>query len=60
MTKNEQVLEKLSVIIDPDLGKDIVSLDFIKNLKVEKGNVSFSIELTTPACPVKDMFKKAY
>ncbi|MBT6120392.1 P-loop NTPase [bacterium] len=58
MTNNEQVLEKLSVIIDPDLDKDIVTLGFIKKLKIEKGNVSFSIELTTPACPVKDMFKK--
>ena len=56
--KESQVLEKLKSIIDPDLGKDIVSLGFIKNLKIEdSGNVSFSLELTTPACPVKEKFK---
>ena len=49
-----RVLEALRVVNDPDLGRDIVSLDFIKNLQVEGGRVSFAIELTTPACPVKD------
>lgn len=59
MTQKEQVLNALSVIIDPDLGKDIVTLGFIKQLTIsDKGEVSFSVELTTPACPVKDMFKK--
>ncbi len=47
------VLEALGTIKDPDLGKDIVSLNFIKGLKVEDGVASFTIELTTPACPVK-------
>jgi ATP-binding protein involved in chromosome partitioning len=47
------VLDVLSTIKDPDLGKDIVSLNFIKGLKVEDGVASFTIELTTPACPVK-------
>tara|TARA_B100000131_G_scaffold71638_1_gene67976 strand:+ start:420 stop:1751 length:1332 start_codon:yes stop_codon:yes gene_type:complete len=54
----EHVLNELSKIIDPDLNNDIVSLNFIKNLTINNGNVSFTIELTTPACPVKDMFKK--
>ena len=58
MTQEEQVLNKLSVIIDPDLGKDIVTLGFIKELKIDGGGVSFSIELTTPACPVKEEFRK--
>ncbi len=53
----DQILKALSVIQDPDLGKDIVSLNFIKNLTITDGDVSFTIELTTPACPVKDMFK---
>jgi len=52
----EAVLEALSAIKDPDLGKDIVSLDFIKNLTIDGGTVSFTIELTTPACPAKDYF----
>ena len=55
----KNILEALSVIIDPDLGQDIVSLNFIKDLTVtESGDVTFKIELTTPACPVKDIFKQ--
>ena len=48
------VLEALRVVQDPDLGRDIVSLNFVKDLRVEGGEVSFVIELTTPACPVKE------
>lgn len=50
----EKILDQLKTIIDPDLKKDIVTLGFIKDLKIEDGNVSFRIVLTTPACPVKD------
>ena len=52
------VLEQLSKITDPDLGKDIVTLEFIKDLSIDGGNVSFRIVLTTPACPVKDAFEQ--
>ncbi len=55
-TENE-VLDSMRGIIDPDLGKDIVSLGFIKNLQIKKGDVSFTVELTTPACPVKEQFR---
>jgi ATP-binding protein involved in chromosome partitioning len=59
MSFNEQdVLTVLKKIQDPDLHQDIVSLGFIKNMKIEGGKVAFDIELTTPACPVKDLFKK--
>ncbi len=51
------VLEALKVVQDPDLHKDIVSLGFIKDLHINSGRVSFSIELTTPACPVKDLMR---
>jgi ATP-binding protein involved in chromosome partitioning len=55
---NEQaVLEVLKRVKDPDLHKDIVSLGFIRNLKIEGGQVSFDINLTTPACPVKDQMR---
>jgi ATP-binding protein involved in chromosome partitioning len=47
------VLAALSRIQDPDLRRDIVSLGFIKDLAIDHGRVSFKIELTTPACPVK-------
>ena len=57
---NEQlVLEALRQIKDPDLHKDIVSLGFIKDLRIEGGNVSFRIVLTTPACPVKAEMESA-
>ena len=58
MSREEQVLQSLRVIIDPDLGKDIVTLGFVKNLTIdENGKVTFCVELTTPACPVKEQFK---
>ena len=50
----QQVLESLSQIIDPDLRKDIVTLGFVRDLEIDGGNVSFRIVLTTPACPVKE------
>ena len=53
----EQVLGALKGVQDPDLRKDIVSLGFIRNLKVESGNVAFDLNLTTPACPVKDQMR---
>ena len=53
----QDVLTALRKIQDPDLHQDIVTLNFIKNMKIESGKVSFDIEMTTPACPVKDLFK---
>ncbi len=53
----DQVLAVLKGVQDPDLRKDIVSLGFIRNLKVESGNVAFDLNLTTPACPVKDQMR---
>ena len=54
----QQVLEALGRIKDPDLGRDVVSLGMIKELDVTpQGRVSFTFELTTPACPVRDRFK---
>jgi ATP-binding protein involved in chromosome partitioning len=52
------VLEALKAVRDPDLNRDIVSLKFIKDLRIEGGRVSFAIELTTPACPVKDLMRE--
>ena len=54
---DEEVLRVLSEVQDPDLHKDIVALGFVKNLKVSGGEVSFDVELTTPACPVKEQLK---
>jgi ATP-binding protein involved in chromosome partitioning len=52
------VLEALKVVHDPDLHRDIVSLGFVKDLHVQGEQVSFTIELTTPACPVKDQLRE--
>jgi len=58
MSKESEVLESLKGIVDPDLGKDIVTLGFVKNLRIaEDGSVAFDVELTTPACPVKEQFE---
>src|SRR3989449_6178252 len=54
----KEVLGALAGIVDPDLGRDVVSLGMIKDLRVsEAGLVAFTFELTTPACPVRDRFK---
>lgn len=53
----EQILEALRQVRDPDLGRDIVSLGFIRNLKISGDSVRFDINLTTPACPVKDQMQ---
>src|SRR5258708_27874052 len=51
------ILDALKVVKAPALGRDIVSLGFIKDLSVADGRVAFTIELTTPACPVKDLMR---
>ena len=53
----DAVLEALRVVVDPDLRRDIVSLNFVKDVTVDQGRVAFTIELTTPACPVKDQMR---
>ena len=50
----ESVIEKLRTVIDPELNRDLVSLNMIKDVIVEDGNISLSVVLTTPACPLKN------
>jgi ATP-binding protein involved in chromosome partitioning len=57
MVSEASVLDALRAVRDPDLHKDIVALKFVKDLKIDGGRVSFTIELTTPACPVKDQMR---
>ena len=52
------VLKALSTVNDPDLKKDLVSLNMVKDVSVEGDKVSFSVVLTTPACPLKEMIRK--
>lgn len=53
MIKQDDVIKALNRVMDPDLGKDIVSLNFVRDIKIEDGKVSFKLVLTTPACPLK-------
>src|ERR671932_888894 len=54
-SREQEVLDAMRVVRDPDLHRDIVSLGFVQDLKIDpSGAVAFSINLTTPACPVKD------
>ncbi|GAC1418877.1 MAG: Mrp/NBP35 family ATP-binding protein [Flavisolibacter sp.] len=58
MTK-EDVLKALSNVQEPDLGKDLITLNMVKDIQVQGNNVSFTVVLTTPACPLKEMIKNA-
>lgn len=53
----DAVLGALRNVMDPDLNRDIVSLGFVKNLKIDGKTVAFDIDLTTPACPVRDQLE---
>ena len=50
----ERILDALRTVQDPEIHRDIVSLGMVKNLAVARGNVSFTVELTTPACPLRE------
>lgn len=55
----EKVIEALKYVDDPDLKKDIVTLGMVKDVVVDGKNISFTVVLTTPACPMKDMIHNA-
>ena len=58
MTQNE-VLKALSNVQEPDLGKDLVTLNMVKDILIKDSSVSFTVVLTTPACPLKELIKRA-
>ena len=58
MTK-DQILDALRNVQEPDLGKDLVTLNMIQDIEINGNDVSFTIVLTTPACPMKDMMGNA-
>lgn len=53
----ERILESMRTVQDPDLHRDIVSLGMVKEVEIDGGRVSVHVELTTPACPLKDQIK---
>ena len=54
----EQVLQALSKVMDPELRKDLVSLNMIKDIAIKGSEVAFTVELTTPACPLRTQIQK--
>ena len=58
MSAEADVLQALRAVQDPDLHQDIVTLGFVKDVRISGGEVSFTIDLTTPACPVKEQLKE--
>ena len=56
---NEDILKALGNVQEPDLGKDLVTLNMVKDVAIDGRRVSFTVVLTTPACPLKDMIKNA-
>ncbi|MCB9454984.1 MAG: Mrp/NBP35 family ATP-binding protein [Anaerolineaceae bacterium] len=54
--QQEQVMAALSTVIEPELHRDIVSLNMVRDLAIEGDTARFTIVLTTPACPLKDVF----
>src|SRR5436190_22905700 len=55
----EQVIDALRNVDDPDLKKDIVTLNMVEDIQVNGKDVSFTVVLTTPACPLKELIKRA-
>jgi metal-sulfur cluster biosynthetic enzyme len=56
MTEEEEIKKRLKSIIDPHTGMDIISMDLVKKIKVEKGNAVIYFTPTSPACPVTAYF----
>ena len=59
MITKEQVIDALRNVEEPDLKKDLVTLNMIKDVNVDGSKVSFTVVLTTPACPLKDLIRNA-
>jgi ATP-binding protein involved in chromosome partitioning len=59
MITKEQVIDALSNVMDPDLGKDLVTLNMIRDVEISGQKVAFTVVLTTPACPMKDLIHNA-
>ena len=59
MILREDVLAALGNVMEPDLGKDLVTLNMIQDVQINGNKVSFTVVLTTPACPMKELIHNA-
>src|ERR1700688_3190533 len=58
MVAKEDILAALGKVQEPELHKDLVALNMVRDLSVEGSSVRFTLMLTTPACPLKDQMKR--
>ncbi len=58
MISKEQVLKALGTVQEPDLGKDLVTLNMVQDVEIDGNNISFTVVLTTPACPLKELIER--
>jgi len=58
MISKEQVLKALGTVQEPDLGKDLVTLNMVQDVEIDGKNISFTVVLTTPACPLKELIER--
>ena len=58
MLTKEQILAALRHVDDPDLKKDLVTLGMVKDVETDGLKVRFTVELTTPACPLKEKIRQ--
>jgi ATP-binding protein involved in chromosome partitioning len=56
--QKEDILKALSTVQEPDLKKDLVTLNMVKDIEIDGNKVSFTVVLTTPACPMKELIKR--
>lgn len=59
MITQDKILQALSTVEDPDLKKDLVSLGMIRDIKINGNKIEFTVVLTTPACPLKELIRKS-
>ncbi len=57
--KEADIIKALGNVIEPDLGRDLITLNMVKDIVIEGDRVAFTVVLTTPACPLKDMIRSA-
>jgi len=54
----QDILEALGTVQEPDLGKDLVSLQMVRDIRIEGRSIVFTLVLTTPACPLKELMRR--
>ena len=56
---NDDMFKALGKVQEPDLGKDLVTLNMVRDIDINGNNISFTVVLTTPACPLKELLERS-